>query len=92
MSAVGSVSDEVSRGTDHASMTSTSTDSNGEARLRRPRQTFTVPEAAELLGISRAKAYQCVHTGEIRAVQFGRRIVVPASAIEELLGTPPDAA
>jgi len=50
------------------------------------RQTFTVPEAAALLGISRAKAYQCVHSGEIRAVQFGRRIVVPASVIEELLG------
>jgi excisionase family DNA binding protein len=55
------------------------------ARLQR--QTYTVPEAAALLGISRAKAYQCVRSGEIKAIQFGRRIVVPAWVIDQLLGT-----
>ena len=50
------------------------------------RKTFTVPEAAVLLGISRAKAYRCVRSGELRALQFGRRLVVPACVIDELLG------
>ena len=49
------------------------------------RLTRTVEEVAELLGVSRAKAYQCVRTGELRAVHLGRRIVVPLAAIEELL-------
>jgi excisionase family DNA binding protein len=51
------------------------------------RLTLTVEETAELIGISRAQAYRCVKTGEIRAVQLGRRLVVPVVAIEELLGT-----
>jgi len=50
------------------------------------RRTYSVPEAAAILGISRAKAYECVRRGELRALSFGRRIVVPASVIEELLG------
>lgn len=64
----------------------------GQDARRLQRQTLTVPEAAALLGISRAKAYQCVHSGEIRAVQFGRRIVIPASVIDELLGAATGAA
>lgn len=55
----------------------------GEQRL-----TCTVEEAAELLGLSRSKAYQCVRTGELRSVQLGRRIVIPLSAIEDLLAGP----
>ena len=62
-------------------------DTNETPALKR--KTFTVPEAAVLLGISRAKAYRCVRSGELRALQFGRRIVVPARVIEELLGEEP---
>lgn len=50
------------------------------------RRTYTVPEAAAILGISRAKAYESVRTGELEALQFGRRIVIPAGVIDQLLG------
>jgi excisionase family DNA binding protein len=43
--------------------------------------TLTVGEAAEVLGISRAHAYRCVKNGELRAVQLGRRLVVPVAAV-----------
>jgi excisionase family DNA binding protein len=48
---------------------------------------YTVEEAAYLLGISRTKAYESVRTGHLRTIQLGRRLLVPAAAIEELLGT-----
>jgi excisionase family DNA binding protein len=51
------------------------------------RLTLTVEEAATLIGISRAQAYRCVRNGQLRAVQLGRRIVVPIVAVEELLCT-----
>jgi len=38
--------------------------------------TLTVTEAAELLGISRATAYQAAHAGELPVVRIGRRILV----------------
>ena len=53
------------------------------------RKTFTVPEAAAVLGISRAKAYRCVRSGELHALQFGRRIVIPARVLDEMLGGEP---
>ena len=49
------------------------------------RITLTVEEAARLLGISRAKAYECVRTGEIPSISFGRRRLVPRVALERLL-------
>lgn len=58
--------------------------------------TMTVSEAARVLGISRSSAYECVRRGELRAVRLGRRLVVPRSAVTELLQglqaeTPPQA-
>lgn len=50
------------------------------------RQTLSVPEAAELLGISRAHAYDCVRSGQIPSITLGRRVVIPRRAIDELLG------
>lgn len=55
--------------------------------LTSSRLTLTVEEAAQLIGISRAQAYRCVKRGELRAVQLGRRLVVPVVALEDLLGT-----
>ncbi len=49
------------------------------------RLTMTVSEAAEVLGISRALAYELVGRGEIPVVRFGRRVVVPRKALETLL-------
>lgn len=50
------------------------------------RLTYSVEEAAALLGISPAKAYRSVRTGELRAVPLGRRRVIPAHVIDALLG------
>ena len=49
------------------------------------RRTLSVSEAARVLGISRAHAYDCVHSGELPSISLGRRVVVPRQAIEELL-------
>lgn len=50
--------------------------------------TYSVTEAAQVLGISRTTAYECVRTGELRAVRLGRRLVVPKTAITALLDGP----
>lgn len=42
-----------------------------------------VTEAAELIGISRAFAYELVKAGEIPTVAFGRRRVVPTCWLYE---------
>jgi excisionase family DNA binding protein len=54
---------------------------------RNRRLTLSVTEAAELLGISRALAYELVARGELPSLQFGRRLVVPWRAIERLLAS-----
>ncbi len=52
---------------------------------RMERRTLSVAEAAQLLGISRAHAYDCVRNGELPSITLGRRVVVPRQAIEDLL-------
>ena len=49
------------------------------------RAVLCVAEAAELLGISRALAYDLVRRHELPSVRLGRRILVPRVAIEQLL-------
>ena len=49
------------------------------------RATLTVTQAAAVLGISRALAFECVRTGRLPAVKMGRRILVPRVALERLL-------
>jgi excisionase family DNA binding protein len=48
--------------------------------------TFTVEEAAALLGISKSTAYEAAHRGELPVLRFGRRLVVTRTTIEALLG------
>jgi excisionase family DNA binding protein len=55
------------------------------APITRPR-TYTVEKAAEILGISRSHAYECVRSGEIPSVRLRGRIVVPVHALDVLLG------
>ena len=50
------------------------------------RRTFTVTEVAEIVGISRSTAYECVRRGEIPSRRFGRRVVVLRHELEQLLG------
>ena len=49
------------------------------------RLTMTVEEAAVVLGISRASAYDAVSRGEIPCIRIGRRILIPKVALERLL-------
>ena len=52
------------------------------------RLVFTVEEAAYLLNISRALAYDLVARGEIPSIRLGRRIAVPRKQLEILLESP----
>ena len=47
--------------------------------------TCSVPEASEVLGISRQSAYNAIHTGEIPVLRIGRRMVVPTAALRKML-------
>ena len=58
---------------------------NLPSRLGSDRLTMTVREAAEVLGISRALAYELVARGEIPAIRLGHRIVVPTKRLEDLV-------
>ena len=49
------------------------------------RLTYTVTEAAVLLGISRTSAYECVRRGEIPSLTLGRRVVISRVALERML-------
>ena len=48
--------------------------------------TITVEQAGALLGISRALAYEMARTGKLPVLRFGRRLVVPKKAIDNMLG------
>lgn len=47
--------------------------------------TLTVPEAADLLGISRGAGYDAARRGELPTVRIGRRYLVPRKALIQLL-------
>jgi len=51
------------------------------------RLTFTVDEAAQVLGISRAFAYESVRRGDIPNIKIGKRILIPKVALERLLAS-----
>ena len=50
--------------------------------------TLSVEEAAKVLGIGRNLCYDKVKTGEIPVIKIGRRLLVPRSALEQLLSNP----
>lgn len=52
------------------------------------RLTVSVEESAQMLGISRAFAYELVRKNEIPSIKLGRRLVVPLAALLRLLQTP----
>lgn len=49
------------------------------------RLTVTVPEAGEMLGLSRNLAYEAVGRGEIPSIRIGKRLVVPRAALDRML-------
>lgn len=48
--------------------------------------TYTVEEAARLLGVSRGVGYEAARRGELPTIRLGRRLVVPKIALERMLG------
>jgi excisionase family DNA binding protein len=49
---------------------------------------LTVPEVAAFFRISEELVYDAIRQGDLRAIKWGRRIVVPKSAIAEKLNLP----
>ncbi len=52
-----------------------------------PRMLVSVTEAARSLGVSRSFAYELVAAGVLRSIRLGRRVLIPVSALENLLAT-----
>ncbi|HZL64927.1 MAG TPA: helix-turn-helix domain-containing protein [Thermoleophilia bacterium] len=51
-------------------------------------RTYSVREAAQILGISSSYAYLVIERGEIPALRVGGRILVPRDALDEMLENP----
>lgn len=51
--------------------------------MEHERLTLSIDEAAAMLGISRAHAYELVRRGELPRLRLGRRVVIPRKALEE---------
>ena len=56
-----------------------------DQQLTDDRLTWTVPEAARLLGISKDCAYDAARRGDLPVRVIGRRVVVPRTALLRLL-------
>jgi excisionase family DNA binding protein len=46
---------------------------------------FTVGEAGEILGLSKASAFAAVNRGEIPSIRMGKRVIVPRRPLEKML-------
>lgn len=58
------------------------------AELRR-QVAVTVPEAGELLSLSRSAAYRAAERGEIPTIRVGRRLIVPVPRLLRMLEADP---
>jgi len=48
---------------------------------------ISVPEAAQLLSVSKSFTYELVASGALESVQLGRRVLVPVGAIDRLIAS-----
>jgi excisionase family DNA binding protein len=53
------------------------------------RATYTVKEAAEIVGIGTRTYYDKCHTGEVPYKRIGKRVVVPIHELDEFLRKKP---
>ena len=53
------------------------------------RMTYTIVEAAQLLGVGKTTLYEAVRVGEIRAIRVRGRMVIARPVLAELLGCEP---
>ena len=49
------------------------------------RLTYSVPEVAKLLGLSRNSAYSACLTGQIPHLKIGKRLLIPKASLERML-------
>jgi excisionase family DNA binding protein len=56
-----------------------------ERTVKNECQTYTIDEAAKIIGIARVSAYAAVHDGTIPTIKIGKRLLVPKAALERLL-------
>jgi len=47
---------------------------------------MSIPQLAEILGLSRIAVYKRVKKGEIRAIRIGRNYAIPKGALAGILG------
>lgn len=52
---------------------------------RKPQVVFSRRETAEMLGVSLDSVIRAISRGDIKAIRFGRRLLIPRSEIERLL-------
>jgi excisionase family DNA binding protein len=52
-----------------------------------PRMLVSVTEASRALGVSRSFAYELVAASVLKSIRLGRRILIPVSALEDLIAT-----
>jgi excisionase family DNA binding protein len=55
-----------------------------DAILSKP--TMTVDELSAVLGVGRGQAYAAVREGQVRSLRIGKRILIPTTAVREMLG------
>jgi excisionase family DNA binding protein len=61
---------------------------NQRARSETESLTLTIPQAAELLGISVSKVYEAARAGDLPTVKIGARVLVSRRRLEELIDGP----
>jgi excisionase family DNA binding protein len=59
---------------------------------RRLPTVVAVPQAAELLGVSRRRGYELAEAGVIPVLRYGRALRVPTARLLDLLGVQPEGA
>lgn len=55
------------------------------------RKAISVREAAESLSISKSQVHNLIRDGRLRAGRIGRRVIIKAEALDELLDSATDA-
>lgn len=51
------------------------------------RLTYSVDEAARLVGLGRTSMYALINSGDLAVVRVGRRILIPRASLAAFLGT-----
>lgn len=54
------------------------------------KKAYSVSEAADVLGVSQWLVREAIRRGEIRCNRIGKRIIIPATAIDQFLSLPDD--